>query len=79
MLMQGQQVEMCYMGIEDSKNAFKKTMDFIANPSSSSAGLICPFGGIGSSQQLSYPCVRMMSLQSCCVFSYILTKVAVYH
>ena len=27
------------MGIEDSKTAFKKTMDFIANPSSSSAGL----------------------------------------
>ena len=40
MLMQGQQVEMCYMNIEDSKNAFKKTMDFIANPSSSSAGLM---------------------------------------
>ena len=39
MLMQGQQVEMCYMGIEDSKNAFKKTMNFIANPISSSAGL----------------------------------------
>ena len=39
-LMQGQQVEMCYMGIEDSKNAFKKMMDFIANPSSSSAGLL---------------------------------------
>ena len=43
MLMQGQQVEMCYMGIEDSKNAFKKTMDFIANPISSSAGLIVSF------------------------------------
>ena len=40
MLMQDQQVEMCYMGIEDSKNAFKKTMDFIENPSSSSAGLM---------------------------------------
>ena len=39
MLMLSQQVEMCYMGIEDAKNAFKKTMDFIANPSSSSAGL----------------------------------------
>ena len=40
MLMQGQQVEMFYMGIEDSKNALKKTMDFITNPSSSSAGLV---------------------------------------
>ena len=39
MLMQSQQVELCYMGIEDSKNTFKKPMDFIANPSSSSAGL----------------------------------------
>ena len=24
MLMQGQQVDVCYMGIEDAKNAFKK-------------------------------------------------------
>ena len=29
---------MCYMGIEDAKNALKNTMDFIANPSSSFAG-----------------------------------------
>ena len=32
MLMQSQQVEMCYMGKEDAKNAFKKTMDFIRTP-----------------------------------------------
>jgi len=37
---QCQQVEMCYMDIEQFKTAFKKTMDLIANPSSSSAGYI---------------------------------------
>ncbi len=35
------QVEMCYMGVEQSKNTFTNTMDSNANLSSSSAGLLC--------------------------------------
>ncbi len=40
LLTQGQQVEMCYMSLEQSETAFKKNYGLqIANPSSSSAGL----------------------------------------
>ena len=39
MLMECQQVETCYIGREQYKNALNRTMDLTANPSLGSAGL----------------------------------------
>ena len=40
MLMECQQVETCYIGREQYKNALNRTMDLTANPSLGSAGLM---------------------------------------
>ena len=40
MLMECQQVETCYIGREQYKNALNRTMDLTANPSLGSAGLL---------------------------------------
>ena len=40
MLMECQQVETCYIGREQHKNALNRTMDLTANPSLGSAGLV---------------------------------------
>ena len=39
MLMECQQVETCYIGREQYKNALNRTMDLTVNPSLGSAGL----------------------------------------
>ena len=40
MLIECQQVETCYIGREQYKNALNRTMDLTANPSLGSAGLL---------------------------------------